>query len=187
MEDISKSEEGIIDTVRNPFSQKSWVEQGFPLTQHRRDQAELLLSKTVEEISSLDANSGSYPAFVAIRWNYAEIKGSRLSPTAKWTEWQPSDQRQRALNDASGDSPEKTNQPQGYKPRRRSISNSKRYDVLRRDKFQCVLCGASGSEAKLEVDHLIPVSQGGTDDIGNLRCLCFRCNRGKHAKIESID
>lgn len=66
----------------------------------------------------------------------------------------------------------------------RSISNSKRYDVLRRDKFQCVLCGASGSEGNLEVDHIVPVSRGGSDDIGNLRCLCFRCNRGKHSKIE---
>lgn len=66
----------------------------------------------------------------------------------------------------------------------RSISNSKRYDVLRRDKFQCVLCGASGSEAKLEIDHIIPFSRGGSDDIGNLRCLCFKCNRGKHSKIE---
>ncbi|MBF0379218.1 MAG: HNH endonuclease [Desulfamplus sp.] len=67
---------------------------------------------------------------------------------------------------------------------RRPISNSKRYDVLRRDKFQCVLCGASGSGANLEVDHIIPVSQGGTSDMKNLRCLCFKCNRGKHAKIE---
>lgn len=65
-----------------------------------------------------------------------------------------------------------------------SISNSKRYDVLRRDKFQCVLCGAGGSEANLEVDHIVPISRGGTDEIGNLRCLCFKCNRGKHAKIE---
>lgn len=67
---------------------------------------------------------------------------------------------------------------------RRSISNSKRYDVLRRDKFQCVLCGAGGSEANLEVDHIVSVSRGGSDDIGNLRCLCFKCNRGKHSKIE---
>ncbi|MCD6388318.1 MAG: HNH endonuclease [Desulfobulbaceae bacterium] len=67
---------------------------------------------------------------------------------------------------------------------RRPISNSKRYVVLRRDKFQCVLCGASGSEANLEVDHIVPVSRGGTNDIGNLRCLCFKCNRGKHSKIE---
>lgn len=65
-----------------------------------------------------------------------------------------------------------------------SMTNSKRYDVLRRDQFQCVLCGASGSEANLEVDHIIPVSKGGSDDMENLRCLCFRCNRGKHSKIE---
>ncbi len=67
----------------------------------------------------------------------------------------------------------------------RSISNSKRYDVLRRDQFQCVLCGASGGESKLEIDHFIPVSRGGSDDIDNLRCLCFKCNRGKHSKIEA--
>jgi uncharacterized protein YozE (UPF0346 family) len=67
---------------------------------------------------------------------------------------------------------------------RRGMSNSKRYDVLRRDKFQCVLCGASGNDANLEVDHIVPITRGGTDKIGNLRCLCFKCNRGKHAKIE---
>ncbi|MGD9733107.1 MAG: YozE family protein [Desulfamplus sp.] len=68
---------------------------------------------------------------------------------------------------------------------RRSISNSKRYDVLKRDRFQCVLCGASGNEARLEIDHIIPVSRGGTDAISNLQCLCFKCNRGKHAKTDS--
>ncbi len=67
---------------------------------------------------------------------------------------------------------------------RRGITNSKRYDVLRRDKFQCVLCGASGNNANLEVDHIVPITRGGTDEISNLRCLCFKCNRGKHAKIE---
>lgn len=76
------------------------------------------------------------------------------------------------------------NGPVCRKYARRSISNSMRYDVLRRDKFQCVLCGASGSEAKLEVDHIVSVSLGGSDDIDNLRCLCFKCNRGKHSKIE---
>jgi len=67
---------------------------------------------------------------------------------------------------------------------RGSMTNSKRYDVLRRDQFQCVLCGDSGSEANLEVDHIIPVSKGGSDEMKNLRCLCFKCNRGKHSKIE---
>lgn len=76
------------------------------------------------------------------------------------------------------------NGPVGKKYTRRSISYSRRYDVLRRDKFQCVLCGASGSEAKLEIDHIVSVSRGGSNDIDNLRCLCFKCNRGKHSKVE---
>jgi hypothetical protein len=30
----------------------------------------------------------------------------------------------------------------------------------------------------LEVDHIVPRNQGGSDDISNLQSLCFRCNAG---------
>lgn len=59
------------------------------------------------------------------------------------------------------------------------VGLAKRYAVLKRDGFQCVLCGASGATAKLEVDHEIPVAKGGASDMSNLRTLCFNCNRGK--------
>jgi hypothetical protein len=73
----------------------------------------------------------------------------------------------------------------GGKPRKReTIGLSKRYDVMRRDGFQCVLCGASGKNARLEIDHIVPVSKGGSDFKNNLRTLCFKCNRGKRDKIE---
>lgn len=60
---------------------------------------------------------------------------------------------------------------------------TERYEVMRRDGFQCVLCGNSGKDARLEIDHKIPVSRGGSERINNLQTLCFKCNRGKRDKV----
>lgn len=65
------------------------------------------------------------------------------------------------------------------KKSRSPISPKLRFDVLRRDKYVCQYCGACGPDVELEVDHVIPVSRGGTDDIDNLKTTCFDCNRGK--------
>ena len=35
------------------------------------------------------------------------------------------------------------------------------------------------SDDRLEVDHVVPVCKGGTNDPSNLVAACFRCNRGK--------
>ncbi|MFK0649315.1 MULTISPECIES: HNH endonuclease [Dermacoccus] len=40
---------------------------------------------------------------------------------------------------------------------------------------------------KLEVDHKIPHSWGGTDDIENLQPLCTQCNHDKQAFYSSIE
>ena len=68
---------------------------------------------------------------------------------------------------------------------RSKMTNSLRYDVMRRDKFRCVLCGASADDGvKLHVDHIIPVSKGGLTTMENLRTLCDRCNTGKRDKYD---
>ena len=62
------------------------------------------------------------------------------------------------------------------------ISQRLRYTILKRDQEQCVKCGASpkkNSEVTLEVDHIIPVAKGGTNDPKNLQTLCWSCNQGK--------
>lgn len=51
-----------------------------------------------------------------------------------------------------------------------------RVRVLLRDNRRCVLCG---STMKLTVDHITPVSQGGTDQMVNLRTLCEGCHQRK--------
>jgi len=71
------------------------------------------------------------------------------------------------------------------KYQRSLMTDSLRYDILRRDNFTCQLCGSSkGEGAKLEVDHIHPVSKGGKTAPSNLRTLCRECNQGKKAKIE---
>ena len=67
--------------------------------------------------------------------------------------------------------------------RSRSISLSVRLDVLTRDGYKCVYCGRSSQQIDLEIDHIIPYSKGGSNQIDNLQSLCFDCNRGKGARI----
>lgn len=67
---------------------------------------------------------------------------------------------------------------------RKGISLSLRYDILKRDGFQCSLCSASGKDARIQVDHIVPVANGGTNHKSNLRILCFECNHGKKDKTE---
>jgi hypothetical protein len=58
------------------------------------------------------------------------------------------------------------------------------WSVLARDNWTCCSCGRSSKEEgiTLEVDHIIPRSKGGTDDIDNLQTLCKKCNIGKSNK-----
>lgn len=70
---------------------------------------------------------------------------------------------------------------------RRDITLGLRYDVLRRDRFRCVICGASPAaklDCELHVDHVTPVAHGGKTVPENLRILCSQCNVGKGAKVE---
>ena len=49
-----------------------------------------------------------------------------------------------------------------------------RQSVLRRDKFRCGNCRTSRN---LDVHHIVPRVQGGTDQINNLKTLCLNCHR----------
>lgn len=63
---------------------------------------------------------------------------------------------------------------------RSGLSIKVRFEIFRSDNYRCRICGASAQDGiRLEVDHKIPVSKGGTDDLQNLWTLCFKCNRGK--------
>lgn len=75
--------------------------------------------------------------------------------------------------------PNQTKQKNTYS---RYIPASVRVTVLNRDKYKCVFCGRNSKQIQLEVDHIIPFSKGGSNDISNLQTLCIDCNRGKGAR-----
>jgi 5-methylcytosine-specific restriction enzyme A len=64
----------------------------------------------------------------------------------------------------------------------RYIPLSVRVDVLSRDGYKCIFCGRNSKKVTLEIDHIIPFSKGGSNEISNLQTLCFDCNRGKGAR-----
>lgn len=62
-----------------------------------------------------------------------------------------------------------------------------RFEVLRRCNFACYYCGLPGSMGlkQLHIDHVIPVSLGGTNDPWNLVAACWDCNAGKTNGVPS--
>ena len=60
-----------------------------------------------------------------------------------------------------------------------SLSKKIRFEVFKRDGFQCGYCGQTPPAIVLEVDHIEPKSKGGKDSMDNLLTACFDCNRGK--------
>ncbi len=63
----------------------------------------------------------------------------------------------------------------------RRISTQTKNAVWRRDGGRCVECA---SQERLEYDHIIPVSKGGSNTARNIQLLCEKCNRQKSDKIQ---
>jgi len=69
--------------------------------------------------------------------------------------------------------------PSGY------ISGTLKYEVLKRARFRCELCGISANERALQVDHIVPRNLHGPDDISNLQSLCYQCNAMKRDRDDT--
>lgn len=54
-----------------------------------------------------------------------------------------------------------------------------RWKIFERDNFTCQYCGQYAPNIRLEIDHVIPLEDDGTDDPSNLKTCCWACNHGK--------
>jgi hypothetical protein len=65
---------------------------------------------------------------------------------------------------------------------REPVLPSVRYALLNDRNYTCEACGKSPKlhpGTVLHIDHIVPVSKGGTNDLDNLRVLCQMCNIGR--------
>lgn len=66
--------------------------------------------------------------------------------------------------------------------RKNFVKSGVRKKILERDKYRCKNCN---SWKKLHVDHIIPLSRGGTNEENNLQTLCQTCNLKKGCRVTS--
>lgn len=50
--------------------------------------------------------------------------------------------------------------------------------------YTCVRCGKKLRKGDADIDHIIPQSLGGSDNINNLQCMCKHCNRSKQDDVD---
>lgn len=72
-----------------------------------------------------------------------------------------------------------------------------RFEVYLKSNFNCSFCNRRfeipddwdkisaihDGEMFLEIDHIIPLSKGGSDKVGNKQSLCQKCNNTKSDKL----
>ena len=66
-----------------------------------------------------------------------------------------------------------------YSVKQKQLPQKLRSEVLLRDNYRCVRCGAPAITSTLEVDHIIAKCNNGPTIKSNLRTLCSACSRGK--------
>lgn len=75
-----------------------------------------------------------------------------------------------------------------HKRRGRMVGSFTKDDVrslLVGQSFRCNHCRGDLRVVGYHVDHVLPVSKGGTNDANNLQLLCPKCNLRKGARVEA--
>ena len=62
------------------------------------------------------------------------------------------------------------------KPKRRCFSEKERNDIYAKSEGKCALCGKFIRFDEFTIDHILPISRNGSNDLDNLQCTCKQCN-----------
>jgi len=68
--------------------------------------------------------------------------------------------------------------------KREAISPLLRYYILNRDNFTCRYCGQVLNRRDIHIEHINPISNGGTNHRCNLAVACASCNLKKSGDVD---
>ena len=57
--------------------------------------------------------------------------------------------------------------------------SERKIEALKLDKWQCVQCG---SRRPLDIHHILPLAQGGSNRLTNMVSLCRECHQQVHGR-----
>lgn len=60
--------------------------------------------------------------------------------------------------------------------KRRKFSDYEKKSVYAKCNGTCAICGNPVKYKKMTIDHIVPLSKGGTNGMDNLQLACKRCN-----------
>lgn len=130
----------------------------------RLKQTEYDIVKDVAEV--MDVNVFELIREILLQVDYLVFEDVEIPFIKKITDYKPNSIKEDYLN--------------AKRNRNKKSTGSVRSLVWIRDEGKCKECG---SIHKLQFDHIIPISKGGSDDINNLQILCQNCNLKKSNKI----
>lgn len=73
--------------------------------------------------------------------------------------------------------------PAGRRAQFAKMAKGQRFRILERGGFRCHYCGARDD---LQIDHVVPLAKGGTNDPANLVPACMDCNYGKRDRLVAL-
>lgn len=65
-----------------------------------------------------------------------------------------------------------------------SLSKELKGMVFEQSNGYCAICGKPLTPESYTVDHIVPLSRGGTNEMSNFRCVCKRCNEWKGDSLD---
>ncbi|MBB71508.1 MAG: hypothetical protein CMF50_03840 [Legionellales bacterium] len=77
------------------------------------------------------------------------------------------------------------NEPPSNWIKRCNIPKKIKSALYKRENQECAICKIPLSLSEMTLDHIIPLSKGGHNDLVNLQCVCNICNQKKSDKLAS--